>query len=315
MTTAIATKSPETIEYIPFGAADKIKLSAGIIGNFVAVPTKTGALPTTRDCIRFMMLCQAQRLNPFAGDAFLVGYDGRNGPQFSLITAHVALLKRAESSADFEGMESGVILLDEDNKTAEREGDFFVIGEKVVGGWARVHRKGRHPTYRRLAIQQRKPAYDSQFWQGHKEAEQIVKCAEADALRATFPTLLGGLYTGAEMMKSTGETGNDVIELKTITQDNPPERRRMSQDEPQSETATSRQPAPEEGDTPQKALEALVLGAGHTFSDLQRFGEESGNIQDAGSIGSFDEVPSDIARRLLKSKGGLLNALKKTKQP
>ena len=104
-----------------------------------------------------MMLCQAQRLNPFAGDAFLVGYDGRNGPQFSLITAHVALLKRAESSADFEGMESGVILLDEDNKTTEREGDFFVIGEKVVGGWARVHRKGRHPTYRRLAIQQRKP--------------------------------------------------------------------------------------------------------------------------------------------------------------
>ena len=118
------------------------------------------------------------------------------------------------------------------------------------------------------------------------------------------------------MLKSANETGNDVIELKTITQDTPQERRRMPQDEPQSETATSRQPAPEEGDTPQKALEAFVLAAGLTFTDLQAFGEESGNIPDAGSIGSrLTRCRPMLHGACSSPRRGLLNALKKTKQP
>lgn len=54
--------------------------------------------------------------------------------------------------------------------------------------------------------------------------------------------------------------------------------------------------------TPQAELEALVVTAGYTFNHLQRFGAESGNIEDAGSIASFAEVPSDVAKRLLKAK-------------
>ena len=188
------------MEFIPFGAADKIKLNIAIVKNFVAVPTKSGATCSDRDAMRFMMLCQAQRLNPFAGDAYLTGYDGRNGPQFSLITAHVAFLKRAESCKDYEGMESGIILLNDDGTTTDREGDFHLENENVVGGWARVHRSGRKPTYRRLSIAQRKPNYDTPFWQGAKAAEQISKCAEADALRATFPTLLGGMHLDGEIV-------------------------------------------------------------------------------------------------------------------
>jgi hypothetical protein len=167
------------MQFVPFGAVDPIKLSAELIQKFVAVPTKSGKTCSERDAVRFMMLCQAQRLNPFAGDAYLVGYDGKDGPAFSLITAAQSFLKRAESHADFEGMESGIIIQDDEDKVTEREGDFSTEDENVVGGWARVFRKGRKPMYRRLSIRQRKPNYPTPFWEGAKANEQIVKCFDS----------------------------------------------------------------------------------------------------------------------------------------
>jgi phage recombination protein Bet len=209
-TQAVQTRDPEkAIEFIPYGAADKIRLSVKIIQNMVAVPTKSGKTCSERDALRFLMLCQAQRLNPFAGDAFLVGYDSQDGPSFSLITAHQAFLKRAETCADFEGMESGIILLgDDENPTiSEREGDFHLENEIVVGGWARVHRKGRRDTYRRI----RMGRFNKGFAQWKADAAgMIVKCAEADALRSTFPTLLGGLYMQGEQ---DGAAGRIVAEM------------------------------------------------------------------------------------------------------
>ncbi len=136
----------KAMEFTPFGAADKIKLTVEIIQNIVAKRTKQGKTCSMQDAVKFMMMCQAKRLNPFEGDAYLVGYDANDGPSFSLITAHQALLKRAESSPHYEGMESGVILKGESG-IAEREGDFALEEEEVVGGWARVHRTGRKPTY------------------------------------------------------------------------------------------------------------------------------------------------------------------------
>ena len=198
---AVVQKSEKEMEFVPFGAADPIKLSVAIIQKMVAVPTKTGKTCSDTEAVKFMMLCQAQRLNPFAGDVFLTGYDGRDGapPKFSLITAHVAFLKRAESSPEFQGMESGVIIQDAEGGISEREGDFYLPEETVVGGWAKVYRLNRKPTYRRLAVAQRKPAYETAFWAPPKHAEQIVKCAEADALRSTFPSLLGGLHAPGEI--------------------------------------------------------------------------------------------------------------------
>lgn len=206
------TEKEKAIEFIPFGSADRIKLSVKIIQNMVAVPTKSGKTCSERDALRFLMLCQAQRLNPFAGDAFLVGYDGKDGPSFSLITAHQAFLKRAETCADFEGMESGVIILsgDKDNPViAEREGDFHLEAENIVGGWARVHRKGRRDTYRRI----RMARFNKGFAQWAVDpAGMICKTAEADALRSTFPTLLGGLYLQGEQ---DGAAGRIVVEMST----------------------------------------------------------------------------------------------------
>lgn len=72
---------------------------------------------------------------------------------------------------------------------------------------------------------------------------------------------------------------------------------------------------PTAGDvSPQSQLEAVVLEAGFDFSALQKFGLESGNIPNADSIGSFAEVSTDDAKRLLRAKTGLLNSLKAAKR-
>lgn len=297
MSTAIQTndKTEKPMEYVPFGAADKIKLSITIIQTTVCIPTKSGKVCTARDALRFMMLCQAQRLNPFAGDCFLCGYDGKNGPVFSLITAHQSFLKRAETCADYEGMESGIILCSEDNVCIEREGDFKLPTEICVGGWARVFRKGRKPTYRRLSIAAMMPNFETPFWSEHKAPGQIVKCAEADALRATFPTLLGGLYSGDELNMNATVSSVAAVDLPMLAASPVPEARTEITDRAGAEA-----PAEREKLTPQAEIEAKVLGLGFDFETLRKFGSISGVIPDADSLASFDEIPTEVCKRFLR---------------
>lgn len=192
----------DTLEIVPFGTDQRIKLSIKIVRNLIAVPTKTGKTPSDSDCIRFMMLCKAKHLNPFEGDAFFLGYDTQNGPTFSQITAHQVFLKRAEASKGFKGMQSGVIVQrnpvgSSEWDIEEREGDLVYPGEKLIGGWAKVYRKElEFPFYKRLKLE----TFSTGRSRWEKDAAgMIVKCAEADALRTAFPTHLGGLYIEEEI--------------------------------------------------------------------------------------------------------------------
>lgn len=71
--------------------------------------------------------------------------------------------------------------------------------------------------------------------------------------------------------------------------------------------------APKSTVTPQAELEALVVGAGFDFNHLQKWGQESGNIEDASSLSGFAEIPSDVCTRLLRAQKGLLAGLKTIK--
>lgn len=306
------------MEYVPFGAKDPIKLSLAIVKNMVCVPTKSGKVCSDRDAMRFMMLSQAQLLNPFVGDCFLVGYDkfdknlGGTVPVFSMITAHQAFLKRAEPSPDYEGMESGVILQSAEGAISEREGDFKLPEEKVVGGWAKVYRKGRKVTYRRLSIASMKPNYDTPFWGPDKAPGQIVKCAEADALRSTFPTLLGGLPHAGEMIDVTATVSSASIPQSALVDVRPPV---TSEREP--EQGGEQEPPQERKSEPANSakleLAALVTEAGFTFNHFQIWAKETGQIENADSLGSFEEVPEAIAKRLARAKAGLLKGLEAVK--
>ena len=60
-------------------------------------------------------------------------------------------------------------------------------------------------------------------------------------------------------------------------------------------------------------LEAIVMGGGYSFSDLQKFCAETSQMENADSIGSFAEIPQDVAKRLIRAKAGLLAGLEKVK--
>lgn len=202
MGTAIAEQPKQNsdgkvISYVPLGGKNTVELTMGMVKKFLCTPTRNGNIASDADIVKFMMLCKARELDPWVGDAYLVGYDSSDGPVFSLITAAQALLKRAEISPEYDGMESGVIVKNKEGEIVNREGDFVLDDETLVGGWARCFRKDRgRPSYDSLKL--------STFTTGKSRwakdpAGMIVKCAEASALRKAFPTQLGGLYSREEM--------------------------------------------------------------------------------------------------------------------
>lgn len=194
---AAAEMIEKEVEFTPFMGKEVIKLSVGIVRQFVATPTKNGCHPTDRDIVKFIMLCKACGLNPFEGDAYLVGYDNRDAPPtFSLITAHVAFLKRAEVHCEYEGMESGVIVLDVDKNVVRRTGSFFLESDSLVGGWAIVYKKGKKPTEKTVRLK----TFNTGFarWKADPEG-MIAKVAEAHALRSAFPSTFGGMYLEGEI--------------------------------------------------------------------------------------------------------------------
>lgn len=185
------------VKFIPFGSTEQIELTIATVKKFLTSPTKSGKQPDDKDVVKYMMLCQARALNPWEGDAVLVGYDGREGAVFSMITTHQAFLKRAEGSPEYDGMQSGIIVRKGSEDDKEIEGEIVPPGYILVGGWARVHRKDRkYPMYKKLDLK----GFEKSFglWAGSQKVNMIVKCAEADGLRSSFPNKLGNLYIEGE---------------------------------------------------------------------------------------------------------------------
>lgn len=207
------------IEYTPFGEDTPIKLSPQMVINFLTKPTKNGAVCPIPQAIRFLMLCQARKLNPFVGDAYLLGYDAQDGPEFTLITAHQAFLKRGEAHPEYDGMESGVILV-RGGVIVEEQGDFYNGDDILVGGWAKVFRRDRsRPIYRRLKL--------ATFNQNRSRwkidpAGMIVKCAEADALRSSFPNNIGGMYMEEELGAASGAFSGGNVPVDELSKIRPP---------------------------------------------------------------------------------------------
>jgi phage recombination protein Bet len=199
----------QLVEFVPFGTKDKISLSIEIVKRLIAVKTKSGKTCSDEDAFKFMLMCQARKLNPFEGDAFLIGYDGQSGPSFSLITAHQAFLKRAELHPEFDGMDSGTIVL-RNGEAIDLVGDWHMPNDSILGGWATVYFKNRsHPMKKRLRLARFNKQYG--IWRDDP-AGMIVKCAEADALRSSFPTMLGGMFISEEVPVIETEIARPVFQ-------------------------------------------------------------------------------------------------------
>ena len=209
----------------PYGSNDEIKLSVPLIRRYIATPARDKdsgqeIQPSDEECVKFLMLCKARRLNPFEGDAFMVPFwDGRlRRHAWSLITAHSAFLKRAELHPKYDGMESGVIVQDKDGNIIERKGDFRLNTDTLLGGWAIVYHKDKsHPKVSRVRL----ATYKKEFgvWMGDPEG-MICKVAEAQGLRDSFPTMIGGMFLRDEMDGDT-TAQTPPTEVKRPTFDGP----------------------------------------------------------------------------------------------
>lgn len=180
------------VRFTPLAESEAIEISVNMVKNILAVRSKSGKEPQPADIMKYMMLCKSRKLNPFVGDAYLLGYDSKDGTKWNLITAIQALRKRAEANPKYRGTECGVIVRGADNTRIEREGAMVDDGEKLLGGWAKVHREDRSmPTYASVKLS----VYDTGMsrW-GKDPGGMISKVAEAAALRQAFPSDLAGLY-------------------------------------------------------------------------------------------------------------------------
>jgi phage recombination protein Bet len=193
--TALDTVLEETIQV--YGTKENITITMEEVRLLIATPTKSGKLPSDREIMLFLKICKARGFNPYAKEVFLIGYDNKDGAKFETVVALPAMLKRAEGNPGYEGKEYGVLVWDKaTSKVVELTGDCIPTTMSVVGGWCRVHRKGRMPEYATASNK----AYAKQF--GHWAIDpnwMIAKCAIAKALRQAFPSDVGDLTIQEEM--------------------------------------------------------------------------------------------------------------------
>ncbi len=153
-------------------------------------------------------------------------------------------------------MKSGVMVIrnSETKEIIDLEGDFHLDTDQIMGGWACVYFKTReHPMLKRLRL--------GRFNTGRSQwlkdpAGMICKCAEADALRSAFPTMLGGLYLREEMEREAGkeEVKTPIFKQKKLNVVETALRQEMQQ-------AYDAEPAPEQ-ETPLQYVKAMCAEDG-----------------------------------------------------
>ena len=192
----VEQKDKYEAKYVANG--EEVTLTPSMVKKFL-VSGNANAV-TDAEVMMFISLCRYQHLNPFLREAYLVKYGDRNPA--TIVTGKDTFLKRASRNERYEGKESGIIVKDKDGKIDYREGTFRDEGEQIVGGWAKIHIKGRQPemttvSFEEYAAKKSDGTLNSQW--ASKPATMIRKVAVVQALREAFPEDFGSLYSPEEM--------------------------------------------------------------------------------------------------------------------
>lgn len=140
-------------------------------------------------------ICRSLHLNPFAREVFFIKFDGSPA---QYIVAKEAFEKAAEANPQYDGKEAGVVVKNAKGEIEYRTGAIYIPGEEtLIGGWCSVYRKDRsHPDRAEVSFNEYNKGKST--WK-QIPATMIQKVAIAQALRAAFPSGLGGLYTTDEL--------------------------------------------------------------------------------------------------------------------
>jgi len=243
-------------------AGNDIKISQQDVLQFICDKA------TPQEVVFFMELCRSQKLNPFRREAYLVKFG--NSPA-QMITAEVVFERRANAHPDYEGMEHGIVYLDKNGAIQKREGTatYKAAGETLVGGWCRVHRKGRIDSYAEVSLDEYNK--NQSLWKTMPGA-MINKCARATALRLAFPSDFQGMYLSEEMGVAPNVT---EVHAEVLPE----------------EDAYHEQNAPESAREPEYSVEP-------TMAELQS--EFNNVVQELARVRDRDD--GEVALAVLKSK-------------
>lgn len=151
---------------------------------------------TDQEAELFLRLCQAQRINPFLREAYLVKY----GDKAQMIVGKDFFVKRAKENPTFRGFRAGIIVQLQGNKGIERRpGTFYMkdAGENLLGAFCDVYIKGwEFPLEHTVSYGEFKKTTNT--WKD-MPATMLRKVALVQALREAFPEDFRGLYSEEEM--------------------------------------------------------------------------------------------------------------------
>lgn len=200
---------------------EQIRLTPSIVQQYIVGDSGTITLPEFKF---FTELCKVRKLNPFLKEAYCIKF-GNNPAQ--IVVGKDAVLKRAILHTEYDGMESGIIVQNnETGEISERPGTFYLKSkENLVGGWARVYRKNwKYPTYCSVSFnevaQRKKDGSLNSNW-GSKGATMVEKVAKVRALRETFIEELSGMYEAEEMGVTLDKQPEPIPEPEIIPQAEP----------------------------------------------------------------------------------------------
>lgn len=170
-------------------SGQEVQVSAQDVRNYICDRA------TDSEVALFLAHCAAHHLDPFTKEAYLVKYGDKPA---SIITNYNMFNSRAQKHEDYLGIEDGVVILDKDGEIAHRKGSavYKMLGEKLLGGWARVHRDGMEPTYVELALDDYNTGQAK--WKT-SPGLMINKCAKSAAWRTAYPSEFNGMYSAEEM--------------------------------------------------------------------------------------------------------------------
>lgn len=205
---ATRQQAPVSVATYTDAAGNELKLTTTDIKQYICPNQNI----SDAEAYMFLSLCKYQGLNPFLRDAYLVKY-GSNPA--TMIVGKDAFVKKAQKNPKYQGMRSGIVVMTEDGKIENREGEIYTENERLLGGWAEVNIDGFvNPQFTSVNFNeyvQLKDGKPNSMW-ASKGATMIRKVAVAHVLRENFPFDLSGCYTADEMGMSEAEINAAPIE-------------------------------------------------------------------------------------------------------
>ena len=170
---------------------------------------------TNQELVFFLNTCKMQKLNPLvAGEVYCIKFG--NEPA-QMVVGKGAYLRRAFEHPDYLCKEDGIVV-QRGNDIVQKEGCCLYPGERLIGGWCRVHfvRSGKeHTAYKEVALSE----YDKgqANWKT-KPATMIDKVAVSQCVREAFPKDYEGLYSEEEMIASGAIPADYTVTDYTVDQ-------------------------------------------------------------------------------------------------